>query len=217
MNNKSFLLIGAVFMVSNTLCISYLFSVNNESAQPDISSQISKSVVPKVSFSNEEQANGFVSLENKMEHLVQEVLIASTEIMALKTELKNIKDNANSHNQHKDDVPQLIQAEVQQRQAEAKQQYVSNLQSAPRNVTWASQMEYEMLSSIENAQLSGFGQNEVSVQGIECFSDNCLIDVTLSDSDNESLILAMLPWAVTAEFIPSENDLLKGRMVITKI
>ena len=217
MNNKSLLLIGAVFMVANTLCISYLFSVNNEDAQPDTSSQISKSVVQKVDFSNEEQANGLVSLENKIEHLVQAVLTANAEIMALKTELKNIKDNDDSHNQHKDDTPQLTQKEVQQRQAEAKQQYVSNLQSAPRNEAWASQLEGEMLSSIENAQLSGFGQNEVSVQGIECFSDNCLIDVTLSDSDNESLILAMLPWAVTAEFIPSEHNALTGRMVITKI
>ena len=74
-----------------------------------------------------------------------------------------------------------------------------------------------MLSSIESAQLSGFNQQGVSIQGIECYSDNCLIDITLEDSDNESLILAMLPWEVTAEFIPSDDDALTGRMVITKI
>lgn len=214
MNYKTLLMVGVFFMVTNTLCIAYLFTLKNENTQFVTASKAENRIVLS---KGEKTANGFTSLENKMEHLVQGVLFASAEITALKTEIKKIKDNANSRSQNKDNIPQLTQAEIQQNRVEAKQLYLSNLQSSPRNEAWASQMEDEMLSSIENAQLYGFAQSEVNVLSVECYTDNCLIDITLSDSNNESMVLAMLPWEVSAEFIPSEHDALAGRMVVTKL
>jgi len=212
--NKKLLIMGILFVVANTLCIAYLFALNSENTQSVSATHVSKSDVQRTEEIN---ANAFISFENKMENLVFDILAANAEITALKTELKSFKDRANSFSQNNNDALQLTQTEIQQKQTEAKQQYLSNLRGAPRNEAWASEMESKILSSIENVQLSGFDQNGLNIHGIECYSDNCLINIELGDSDDESLILAMLPWAVTAEFIPSEDNTLIGHMLITKI
>jgi hypothetical protein len=212
--NKKLLIVGILFMVANTLCITYLFALNNENTQSVGAKHVSKRDAQRTEETN---ANAFVSFENKMENLVLEVLAANAEITALKIELRNFKGRANSFDHNKNDVLQLTQIEIQQKQTEAKQQYLSNFREAPRNEAWASEVESEILSSIENVQLSGFEQNGLNINGVECYSDNCLINIELGASDDESLILAMLPWAVVAEFIPSEDNSLVGHMLITKI
>ena len=218
LNRNVLLIVGAVVIGINTFGLAYVLMQQDNSATAKADN--TPAVVASTVFpTNSYYTKSFDIIDNKVLHLSNEVLMAKDEISTLKEAL-TIVNNKLKEQRYADTIdkqPQLTQAEMRHQQAEAKQQYVSSLQSAPRNEAWASQMEDEMLSSIETAQLNGFGHQGVNVQGIECYSENCLIDVTLSDSDNESLILAMLPWAVTAEFIPSEDDALTGRMVITKI
>lgn len=215
LNRNLLLIIGAVVIGINTFGLAYLITQQNSStvAANEATPKAATYVFPKGNNNSE----SFKAIDNKMVHLSHEMVEAMNEINNLKKALTTVNKKLQAQGENNIVEPQLTQTEMQQQKAEAKQQYVLNLQSAPRNDAWASQMEDEMLSSIETAQLNGFNQQGLSVQGVECYSDNCLIDVNLGDSDNESLILAMLPWAVTAEFIPSDDDALTGRMVITKI